>query len=141
MSDNPRRIAVKFLTHLDLCSSGRHLEIGFCDHSGTPTLLYLAHDDLEQLIALSALLTPARETPAAAGEPCNGHALANWQLDRGAADGLARLRLTAVDGFAVSFTATPRLATRLGEALLRWREAEPAASGLATVPGRLWHSS
>jgi hypothetical protein len=139
MPNSPRRIAMQVLTHLDLCSSGRHLEIGFTDHSGTPTLLYVARANLEQLISLSAPVAAARQTPAAAGEPCEAHALADWQLDGSATDGAMRLRLTAVDGFAVTFTAMPRVAARLGEALLRPRAAEPSAGRLRLVPGRLRH--
>src|SRR5260370_41400708 len=97
MSDSPRRIAVQLLTHFDVCCSGRHVEIGFTDHSGKPILLYLAHDSLQQLVTLSALLAEPREHPGA--QHGNDHALGDWQLDRDAAEGVTRLRLTAADGF------------------------------------------
>jgi hypothetical protein len=116
MSDRARPIAVKSLTHCDVCCSGRHVEIGFTDHRGRPGVIYLSHESLGALLgSLSAAVHEASERRTGALHPV--HALAAWGLAANGGDQSIILTLRAPDGFDVSFRAEAPIASALGEAL------------------------
>jgi hypothetical protein len=129
MSDSARPIAVQSLTHCDVCCSGRHVEIGFTDHSGKPGVIYLPHESLSALLlTLAAAVQEASERRTGAPGMQLVHALADWGLDPNGDDQSIILTLRAPDGFDVSFKAPAPVASALGEALKSGRApAKPAS--------------
>ena len=126
MSDSARPIAVQSLTHCDVCCSGRHVEIGFTDHRGTPGVIYLSHESLSALLlSLSAAVQEANARRTGAAHPVR--ALADWGLAANGDDQSIILTLRALDGFDVSFKADAPIASALGQALTNARApAKPA---------------
>lgn len=111
-----RAIAVQSLTHCDVCSSGRHVEIGFTDQRGAPGLIYLAHESLSALLlGLSAAVEEASEQRTGTANP--PRALAGWSLAANGQDRSIILTLRAPDGVDLSFRVDAPIASALGEAL------------------------
>jgi len=139
MPERTRPIAVKSLTHVDVCCSGEHVEIGLVDHRGEPVTLYLPQDCLNDLLQmLPAMLQEALQRRGAAAGRRGLHPLADWQLTPDANGRAPILSLTAADGVTVSFAMTAAAASGLAEALWRGRELlKPRAE--AAAPLRLNH--
>jgi hypothetical protein len=140
MSNNIRRIAMQSLTHFDVCCSGRHVEIGFTDHSGKPALLYVPHESLSSLLmTLPAMLQEAVQRRTGDASLRTVYPLGDWQLNRDVDEKSILLTLTTPDGFSVSFAVAPRDAAALGEALSNAPTSpEPSKTNVAAA-ARLRH--
>ena len=140
MSNNIRRIAMQSLTHFDVCCSGRHVEIGFTDHSGKPALLYVPHESLSSLLmTLPAMLQEAVQRRTGDATLRTVYPLGDWQLNRDIDDKSLLLTLATPDGFSVSFAVTPRDAAALGDALSNARTSPEPIKTKAATAARLRH--
>jgi hypothetical protein len=115
------------LTHFSVCRSGRHVEIGFTDHTGEPAALQLPQECLSMLLMTlpTMIETVLRRRT---GNPTlrQVYAMGDWQLHLGSDPQSLILSLATPDGFAVSFCTSFEQAAVLGDALLRQEQAQGA---------------
>ena len=84
MSDTPRRLGMSALTHFSVCRSGRHVEIGFTDHTGVPAALQIPQECLAKLLmTLPSMIEAALRR--STGNPTlrQVYELGDWQLHLG----------------------------------------------------------
>jgi hypothetical protein len=118
MPHSIRRLGVSTLTHFSVCRSGRHVEIGFADHTGAPVLLELPVQCLSMLLmTLPTMIEAALRRRTGNPDLRQVYPLGDWQLHRGSDPEQVILSMATPDGFRVSFCADLEQAVVLGEAL------------------------
>jgi hypothetical protein len=127
LPDAPRRLGMSSLTHFSVCRSGRHVEIGFTDHTGDPVALQLPYECLGKLLmTLPTMIEAALRQRTGNPTLRQVYALGDWQLHLGSEPESLIISLATPDGFGVSFCASLDQAAVLGDALVRQEQTQDA---------------
>lgn len=128
MPDAAQHLGMSSLTHFSVCRSGKHVEIGFTDHTGARVALELPPECLSMLLmTLPSMIEAALRRRTGNPKLLQVYPLGDWQLHLGSDPQSLIISLATPDGFRVSFCAGHEQAAVLGEALTRQERSESTA--------------